>query len=275
MKEHKISIITISYNSEKTIEETILSVINQKYSNFEYIIIDGGSKDNTLSIVNKYKSSITKVISEPDNGICDAFNKGLRECSGEIIGIINSDDILNIDTLATLNNVLEKYPNYDIYYGNGIIFDSKNNYVYKPKNDIHDILKYMFICHPATFVKKECYERFGNFDINYKCAMDFELLSRMYLKGAKFKYFDYECTWYRLGGVSKKRSNLTKEESIKIAIRNSINASDAINFFNTMEKREKYIQFARKIGIEGILRKIRKKQEKTKYLRNWYKNKED
>lgn len=104
----KISIITITYNSEKTIEETILSIINQNYQNIEYIIIDGGSKDNTLNIINKYKTKISKVISEPDNGISDAFNKGIREATGDIIGIINSDDILNIDTLNELNNIKKK-----------------------------------------------------------------------------------------------------------------------------------------------------------------------
>lgn len=195
----KISIITITYNSEKTIEETILSIINQNYQNIEYIIIDGGSKDNTLNIINKYKTKISKVISEPDNGISDAFNKGIREATGDIIGIINSDDILNIDTLNELNNIIEKEPDYDVYYGNGIIFDDRRNHVYKPNNKIEDILKYMFICHPATFVKKSAYERYGMFNVKYKCAMDFELLSRMYLEGAKFKYFDYECTWFRLG----------------------------------------------------------------------------
>lgn len=267
---NKISIITITYNSENTIEETILTVINQNYSNLEYIIIDGGSKDNTLNIIQKYKSSISKVISEPDKGISDAFNKGIRESTGEIIGIINSDDMLNINTLNELNDIIEKYPDYDVYYGNGIIFDEKNNHIYKPVNNIDDILKYMFICHPATFVKKTCYEKYGTFDIKYKCTMDFELLSRMYLNGAKFKYFDYECTWFRLGGTSNQKFDLTKEESIEIAIRNGINSNDANTYFNKIERKQKYIEFARKIGIENLLRKITKKQEKSKISKKWY-----
>lgn len=268
--EKKISIITITYNSENTIEETILSVIKQQYSNLEYIIIDGGSTDATLDIIDKYRSSIHKVISERDKGISDAFNKGIKAATGEIIGIINSDDVLNINTLKVLNETVEKFPDCDVYYGNGIIFDNKTNHVYKPLNEIDDILKYMFVCHPATFVKRTAYEKYGLFDINYKCAMDFELLSKMYLNGAKFKYFDYECTWFRLGGTSKKQSILTKNESIKVAIRNGVNSKEAEDFFNRVEKREKYITFTRKIGLENLLRKIINKQEKTTFLRKWY-----
>ena len=90
----KISIVTITFNSEHTVEETIKSVISQDYPNLEYIIIDGASKDGTLAVVDKYRGKIAKVISEPDNGISDAFNKGIRHSTGDIIGIINSDDVL-------------------------------------------------------------------------------------------------------------------------------------------------------------------------------------
>lgn len=269
---NKISIITVSYNSEKTIEETILSVIKQNYSNLEYIIIDGGSTDNTLNIINKYKTKINKIISESDNGISDAFNKGIREATGDIIGIINSDDMLNINTLNELNKVVELEPNYDVYYGNGIIFSEKSNHIYKPNNNIENILKYMFICHPATFVRKTAYEKYGTFDTNYKCAMDFELLSKMYSNGAKFKYFDYECTWFRFGGTSIQKYSLTKSESIKIAIRNGIDEKEANEYFDKIEKREKYIALARKVGIENLLRRITKKQKNVKTERKWYVN---
>lgn len=261
---NKISIITITYNSERTIEETIQSVINQKYENLEYIIVDGGSTDNTLNIVNKYKENITKFISEPDEGISDAFNKGIKQATGEIIGIINSDDMLNSNALNELNNVIEKEPKYDVYYGNGIIFDEKSNYIYKPTNKIEDILKYMFICHPATFVKKTAYEKYGVFDIKYKCAMDFELLSKMYLNGAKFKYVDYECTWFRLGGTSRKKAIITRDESIEIAVKNGIDRKKAQQYFNKIYRKQKYIELTKKIGIEKLLRRLIKKQKSIK-----------
>ena len=91
MKRPKISIVTITYNSEAIVEETIKSVISQDYPDLEYIIIDGGSKDNTLAVVDKYRDRIAKVVSEPDEGISDAFNKGIRNATGDIVGIINSD----------------------------------------------------------------------------------------------------------------------------------------------------------------------------------------
>ena len=98
----KISIITITYNSEKTLENTIKSVIGQNYDDLEYIIIDGGSKDGTLKIAEQYKKYISVIVSEPDNGISDAFNKGISHATGELIGIINSDDMLADGALKTI-----------------------------------------------------------------------------------------------------------------------------------------------------------------------------
>lgn len=89
-----ISIITVCFNSEKHIEDTIKSVLSQKYNNLQYIIIDGGSKDKTMDIINKYKKEISTIISEPDKGISDAFNKGIQHAKGDLVGIVNSDDIL-------------------------------------------------------------------------------------------------------------------------------------------------------------------------------------
>ena len=129
----RITIITVCYNSEKYIEQAILSVINQTYDNLEYIIVDGGSQDSTMSIVNRYRDKISVIISEKDNGISDAFNKGIRRATGDIIGIVNSDDMLYN------NNVIEKLAEYyeddiDVYRGKEIVknFDSGYEYVLSP-----------------------------------------------------------------------------------------------------------------------------------------------
>ena len=103
-KRPKISIITISFNSDKTLEDTINSVISQDYPNLEYLIVDGGSKDRTLDIVDKYRDKIDVVVSEPDKGISDAFNKGIQLATGEIIGIINSDDLLMPGALQEISD---------------------------------------------------------------------------------------------------------------------------------------------------------------------------
>lgn len=125
MTSPKISIVTISYNSEKTIEDTILSVISQDYPNKEYIIIDGASTDNTLNIIAKYKANISKVISEKDDGISDAFNKGISNSTGDIICLINSDDRL---LPGALSKVAQEFDGKaDIYCGNVLLWNTEDN----------------------------------------------------------------------------------------------------------------------------------------------------
>ena len=119
----KISIITITYNSEKTLEDTIQSVARQNYPDLEYIIVDGGSKDATLDTVKKYSNVVTKWISEPDKGISDAFNKGIKIASGELIGIINSDDMLTDNSLNIIAKNIK--PETDVIYGNAIMFGGR------------------------------------------------------------------------------------------------------------------------------------------------------
>ena len=112
-----ISLITTTYNSEKYLEETLKSIFNQKYQNFEIIIIDGGSKDKTIKIINKYEKKIDYWISEKDKGIYDAFNKGLKLARGHLIGMVNSDDILKPNALKILVQYYNKYPNKDFFFG--------------------------------------------------------------------------------------------------------------------------------------------------------------
>ena len=114
-----ISVVTITFNSEKTVEETIRSVVSQDYPNLEYIIIDGGSTDSTLQIVDRYRDRIALVQSEPDKGISDAFNKGILKASGEIIGIINSDDLLSEGALKAIADNYD--PSIDVYSGKRVI----------------------------------------------------------------------------------------------------------------------------------------------------------
>lgn len=196
----KISIVTITYNSESTLEETIKSVISQNYDNFEYIIIDGGSTDGTLDIVNRYADKIAYFVSEPDRGICDAFNKGIAASTGDIIGIINSDDLLYKDALA---KVAQAYcTEVDVIYGKGKrLYSDGRTEDYLPRE--LSFLKYgMALVHPSTFVTKSAYMKYGIFDLRYKGCMDRELLLRMKTQGAVFKYIDEYLSIYRMGGFS-------------------------------------------------------------------------
>lgn len=198
---YKLSIITVCFNSEKTIEETINSIIYQKTKDVEYIIVDGASTDKTMEIVGKYKDSIDKVISEKDNGISDAFNKGIDLAEGEIIGIINSDDMILPGAIDTLINEIK--PETDIYFGQGIRYFSKDKCKrYLVDSDYQSLHTTMSFCHPATFVKKSAYDKWGDFNTNYKFVMDRELLLRMLNRGAKFQYTDSYLVVYRMGGMS-------------------------------------------------------------------------
>ena len=121
----KISIITVTLNSERTLEETIKSILSQDYPNIEYLVIDGGSIDGTLEIIDKYASQISYTISEKDKGISDAFNKGIKRATGEIVGIINSDDLLLPGALFKLAECYDK--NVDVYRGNVVVYDENSD----------------------------------------------------------------------------------------------------------------------------------------------------
>lgn len=212
MKNPKISIITICYNSEAHLEEAILSVVNQAYKNKEYIIIDGGSTDKTLSIIEKYRNKIDYFVSEPDKGISDAFNKGIKVATGDMIGIINSDDKLEKDALQM---VAESYEDsVDLYRGILRTWNSETGFVYDqyPTMDWPKIPFKMVVAHPSTFVTKRAYEQYGCFDVSLKYSMDLDLLLRLERNHVVKKYIDSPLAYFRLGGVSQSNEiNRTKE----------------------------------------------------------------
>lgn len=207
-----VSVITIVYNGETHIEQTINSVLNQTYKNIEYIIIDGGSKDNTLSIIKKYESRLAYWVSEKDEGISDAFNKGIARATGEIIGIINADDWYEPDTISLVINAIE---NYDIAYGDVQYWsDSKKSFV--QKGAVEYLEQQVSVIHPTVFVKSESYRKFGRFDTNYKCAMDYELLVRLKVNGCQFVYIPAILANMRWEGLSDKKWMLGCRETLKV-----------------------------------------------------------
>ena len=210
--EPKISIITITYNSDATIEETIRSVTMQDYPALKYVIIDGGSTDGTLDIVQKYRDQIQIVVSEPDKGISDAFNKGIARATGEIIGIINSDDIL---LPGALREVAEAYnPQVDIYSGLILFWNEDTNETFLSYPDVtFDTLKLQYnVAHPARFVRKDAYERYGLYRVDLRYMMDIELLCRMYQQGAKFLLVDKPLAKFRIGGTTNDPIYKKKED---------------------------------------------------------------
>jgi len=203
MKNLKVSIITVCYNSAKTIEQTILSVINQSYTNIEYIIIDGGSTDETISIIRKYEKKISYWVSEADQGIYDAMNKGIHIATGEIIGIINSDDWYS-DNIFDL--VVKKFynNNIDVLYGNIFAVFREYNFYKKceSSSSIEALNWFMALYHPSVFIRKNVYEKYGTFNCKYRITADYELLLRLYKNHCNFCYLNEEIANFGMGGIS-------------------------------------------------------------------------
>ena len=202
------SIITVSYNSEKTIERTIKSVLNQSYKDYEYIIIDGGSKDQTNDIINQYKKEfiggITH-ISEPDKGIYDAMNKGIALAQGKVIGLLNSDDYYFDNTLSMVYDAFITTDKKSVLTGE-LIFKSENGeqLLKTSKERFQKKTKHFKngVRHPATFVPKVIYDNVGLFNLDYKIASDAELMYRIYKAKYTFTFINKPLLVMCDGGAS-------------------------------------------------------------------------
>ena len=204
----KVSIITVCFNSEKTIRGTIESVIGQDYPEIEYIIVDGESQDKTLSIIESYHQSINKIISEKDNGMYDALNKGIKNSSGDVVGILHSDDIFSSSdiTVKIVNQINSS--NSDAVYGD-LVYVDKNNLnkvIRKWESGLYNRNKLLFGWmppHPTFFVKKKIYDQYGFFDLSFGSAADYELLIRLlYRYNISCEYLPQVVTKMRIGGLS-------------------------------------------------------------------------
>jgi glycosyltransferase involved in cell wall biosynthesis len=204
----KISVITVCFNSAATLEHTIQSVLSQSHPDIEYIVIDGGSVDETTAIIRSYSHGISKFVSEPDEGIYHALNKGVSIATGEVIGFLHSDDFYsNPEVLASVANAFQQT------HADGVYGDLQ----YVGKEDTNKILRNwisgsysegLFLKgwmppHPTFFVKRSCYERFGLFDTSFLSAADYELMLRFIHKHRiKLAYVPEVLVKMRVGGKS-------------------------------------------------------------------------
>ena len=199
----KISVVTIAYNCENEIEDTIKSVLEQKYSNKEYIIIDGASTDNTMDVVNRYKTQIDVIVSEPDNGRSDAFNKGIQRATGDYIVMMNAGDLL---TENALEQFAEHYePGYDIIKGYTIRWNPETGKKFREKPVTHyPAIPFNFlVCHQSTYISKAAYEKYGGYLEDFRVAMDMELMLRYTRLGARFHSINADLALFRMGGISQ------------------------------------------------------------------------
>lgn len=213
----KVTIVTVCYNAVKEIEKTILSVINQTYDDVEYIIVDGASTDGTLDIINKYKDRITKWVSEPDKGIYDAMNKGIKLASGDYLNFMNAGDwFVNKYVLENLRTFLT--PGNDAVYGDGVVERIGIKYVSKARGNelANDDIPQMGFIHQSLFVRTELAKRYP-FDLRYKLAADFNMVITLYRNGCHFAYCGFPIAYYDLTGVSS--SNIRQHRYECLCIR--------------------------------------------------------
>ena len=178
MNDLKFSVIIPSYNQADYLEETILSVINQSHKNYEHIIIDGNSTDQTKNIINKYKKKISYWVSEPDNGLYFAMNKGLEKATGDIIGILNSDDIFYPEALGIVNKYFTFDKKLDFLFGS--VYKHKLMHGYKP-NKIKWTFGFYTTHSVGFFIKTEAQKIIGDYDTQYKWSADYDLFYNLQL----------------------------------------------------------------------------------------------
>jgi glycosyltransferase involved in cell wall biosynthesis len=200
-----ITMVTVCRNAGATIAGTIESVQGQQYSALEYIVIEGASTDSTPDIVRSFGNMIDVFVSEPDSGIVDAFNKGISRASGEIIGLINADDELLPGTLNKVSEFFSRHQDIDVVHGD--VFLCKGEQVVKrvrPSGCWWYPWRLVLFNHPATFVRRSVYEKYGLFDTSYQIAMDVEIFLRWLTSGVRIKYLPEVLVTMKYGGVSSR-----------------------------------------------------------------------
>tara|TARA_B100000700_G_C14916371_1_gene794890 strand:+ start:406 stop:1227 length:822 start_codon:yes stop_codon:yes gene_type:complete len=215
-KKPLVSIVTTCFNAEKTIERTIKSVMNQNYSNIEYIIIDACSTDKTIKIIKRYENHINYFLSEKDNGISDGWNKGIKKCKGEFIQILNSDDCMPKNKIIESINCFNKHLDASYVFGDLIMVNDNSDPLYRIKGDENYSREIEYwtprINHPTLMVKKAIYDKYGYFNKKYKIAMDYEWLLRIHKQGAIGYYSEKIISFMQEGGQSEKLISAINEE---------------------------------------------------------------
>ena len=235
----KVSIITATFNSEKTLRDTLESVLEQTYTDFEHIIVDGASKDSTMQIVKEYEAKYNgrlRYVSEKDSGLYDAMNKGIKMATGDIIGILNSDD------KYAHNKVLEKIvnkfteTNCDGTYANLVFMDEETMKIPQRvwKHPKGNYKMGWHPAHPTLYLKKSVYEKVGLFNLEYRIAADYDFMLRMMkMEDIKLEYIDDFIVFMRTGGTSTdglKGYKKNLKESHKVLVNNNIKFAYLVDF---------------------------------------------
>ena len=215
----KLSVVTVCRNSQHTIARAIESVLCQRNADVEYIVVDGKSTDRTLSVIDNYRDAIDVVISERDDGIYSAMNKGLDYCSGDVVHFLNSDDYLHDETVVSdVSRVFTMDGEAGLVYGNVVMFDESRQWLVRYA-DVDERFFYKHtICHQAVFAKRELFEQIGKFDEQYKIHADVDWLMKVFFgMGNVFRYYDRSICFFSATGfcsnpVNANRYKLDRQE---------------------------------------------------------------
>ena len=268
----KLSIITVSYNAGDSISRTLTSVRRNKTEDIEYIVIDGGSKDCTLDILNKNRDIIDILISEKDEGIYDALNKGIKISNGDYIMLLAADDELLDGALLNVFQSLKH--NTDIWCGSIIQKNAYGYFMEISNPDLSELLYHCSLKNPASIFRREVFEKYGFYDTRWKCDGDRELFLRMYLNNVIFQVEMIPVVLFNEGGISSNnRLKYAIPEGIEISIQYGMKKEVAKKYYNKMIKREKMrillssnyitsklLQFLKSRFIYSIFCKITKRE---------------
>lgn len=261
MNNFKISIITVVYNGVQTIEQAIQSIQQQKCDNIEYIIVDGESTDGTNATIKKYGDYIDNYICEPDKGIYDAMNKGIRLATGDIIAFLNSDDWYEFGTFTKVQDYFNKN-DIEVLIGRANLIQN-DRFIKVAPNSENDITVTMPCCHQAVFAKRTVFKDIGDYNINYKICADYDWLLRAYYQKKKIMVVDDALVNYRVGGVSSRQESemlmefedIAKSQALRNRLTDKIEKIEA--FYQeklTNLKKEKALEIICKNDIESIRR---------------------
>lgn len=202
----RISIVTISYNQARFLEQAILSVLNQDYPDIEYVVVDPGSTDGSREIIEKYRCRISRVVLEQDAGAADGLNKGFYYCTGDIFCFVNSDDTLLPGTLIEVADYFSKHQDVDVVSGHGLVIDGDDNKLRRAYSDKYSLLRDAYgmsiLVQPSTFFRRQIYERSGGFNISNRSNWDGELFYKMAMSGARFTLMNRYWSCYRIHSSS-------------------------------------------------------------------------
>ena len=254
----KITIITVLYNAVNTVERAIQSILNQNYEELEYIVIDGGSSDGTLDVIRKYEDDIAYWISEPDNGIYNAMNKGIDVATGEIVAFLNGDDWYEENTLRYVEENFKD--NVEVLAGRVIIHDGSIQRVQKIINNPEDLRIRMIYCHQGIFARKELFNKYGKFDERYKLAADYDWLLRIYNRGIQIRYTDRVLAHFSSGGASSQNISTHREiKEIALAALKELEKTCAMDLQETDRVRtlvlDGYDRFEKNMLLKEALKK--------------------